>query len=157
MPNLVIPTVVRSLHNIFTSIWVGGMLVTALSILPALRKEISDKKLQNAVIRRFLARQSVWVYLGIAVLAVTGALMARLSGKSAGLFSFADRYSAILSVKHMLFLAVTIVALLRSAMLRKPPAGKDEKRMKMSAALLMLNALLGLAILVLSSLAVVIP
>ena len=156
MPNLVIPTVVRSLHNIFTSLWIGGMLVTALSFLPALRKEISDKKLQNAVIRRFLTRQSVWVYLGIAVLAVTGALMGRLSDKSAGLFSFADRYSSILSVKHLLFLAVAAIAVLRSVMLRKPPTGKDEKRMKISAALLMLNSLLGLAILVLSSLTVVI-
>jgi len=157
MPNLVIPTIVRSLHNIFTSIWIGGMLVTALSFLPALRKEISDKKLRNAVIRRFLVRQSGWVYLGIAVLAVTGALMARFSGKSAGLFSFASRYSAILAVKHLLFLAVTVIAVLRSVMLRKPPAVQDKKRMKISDALLMLNALLGLAILVLSSLNAVIP
>lgn len=151
MPNLIIPTLVRSFHNIFTSIWVGGMLAMVISVLPTIRKEIKDPDAQGRVMDRILALQSRWVYLGIFVLFVTGVLMTRLSGQSNGLFDFSNPYSTILSIKHILVILMTLIAVIRSTLFRKAASSKDKGKKKASMALLLVNTLLGLAILVLSS------
>ena len=156
MPNLIVPTVVRTLHNIFTSIWIGGMLVTVLSFLPVIRKEITDKKLQGILLDAFMKRHSKWVYLGIAILALTGLLMGRLSGKTHGLFDFSNPYAAILSVKHILMIIITAIAIVRSTAFKNTASGKDMAKKKASMALLMVNTVLGTVILVLSSITAVI-
>ena len=156
MPNLIIPSVVRSLHNIFTSIWIGGMLVMVITFLPTIRKEIKDKELQGSVIDKIMSRHSKWVYLGVAVLAITGMLMARLSGQTSGLFNFASTYGTILSIKHILVILITVIALVRSIAFKNTASSKDKSKKKMSMALLMVNTFLGTVILVLSSIIAVI-
>lgn len=151
MPNLVIPTIIRSLHNIFTSIWIGGMLVMVLTFLPAIRKEINDKKLQGKVINKILILQSKWVYIGIVVLAVSGLLMTRFSGKTMGLFDFGSRYSTILSIKHILVIVISVIAVIRSSVFRFAAVSEDKSKKKFSMALLLVNTFLGTVILVLSS------
>ena len=156
MPNLVIPTIIRSLHNIFTSIWVSGMLVMVLTFLPAIRKEISDKELQGKVINKILILQSKWVYIGIIVMAISGFLMTRLSGQSKGLFDFGNRYSTILSIKHVLVIIISVIAVIRSTVFRFAAGSKDKTKKKVSMALLIINTFLGTVILVLSSINAVI-
>ena len=156
MPNLIIPSVIRSLHNIFTSIWIGGMLVMVLSFLPTIRKEIKDNELQGSLIDKIMNRHSKWVYIGIVILAGSGMLMARLSGKTSGLFSFANPYASILSIKHILVIVITVIALVRSIAFKNAASSKDKSKKKLSMALLFINTLLGTVILVLSSIAAVI-
>jgi uncharacterized membrane protein len=151
MQNLIIPTVVRSLHNFFTSIWIGGMLVMVISFLPTIRKEIKDGGLQGAVIDKVMSQHSKWVYAGIVVLAGTGMLMARLSGQTSGLFNFSSQYATILSIKHILVILITVIAIVRSVAFKNAASGKDKSKKKISMALLMVNAFLGTVILVLSS------
>ncbi len=156
MQNLIIPSVVRSLHNIFTSIWIGGMLVMVITFLPTIRKEIKDVKLQGSVIDKVMIRHSKWVYLGIVFLAVTGMLMARFSGQTSGLFDFASTYGTILSIKHILVILITVIGLVRSVAFKNAASSKDKSKKKMSMALLMVNTFLGTIILVLSSIITVI-
>ena len=156
MQNLIIPSVVRSLHNFFTSIWIGGMLVMVISFLPTIRKEIKDGGLQGAVIDKIMSQHSRWVYVGIVVLAVTGMLMARLSGQTSGLFDFSNQYATILSIKHILVILITVIAIVRSVVFKNAASGKDKSKKKLSMALLMVNAFLGTVILVLSSISAVI-
>ena len=156
MQNLIIPSVVRSLHNFFTSIWIGGMLVMVISFLPTIRKEIKDGGLQGAVIDKVMSQHSKWVYIGIVVLAGTGMLMARLSGQTSGLFNFSNQYATILSIKHILVILITVIAIVRSIAFKNAASGKDKSKKKLSMALLMINALLGTVILVLSSIITVI-
>jgi len=156
MQNLIIPSVVRSLHNFFTSIWIGGMLVMVISFLPTIRKEIKDGGLQGAVIDKVMSQHSKWVYVGIVVLAVTGMLMARLSGQTSGLFNFSNQYATILSIKHILVILITVIAIVRSVVFKNAASGKDKSKKKLSMALLMINAFLGTVILVLSSISAVI-
>jgi len=101
MQNLIIPSVVRSLHNFFTSIWIGGMLVMVITFLPTIRKEIKDGGLQGAVIDEVMSHHSKWVYIGIVVLAGTGMLMARLSGQTSGLFNFNSPYTTIIQKRRI--------------------------------------------------------
>jgi len=156
MSNIIIPSVVRSLHNIFTSIWIGGMLAMVISFLPSIRKEIKDGELQGSVIDRIMRQHSKWVYIGIIVLAVTGMLMVRLSDQTSGLFNFANPYSSILSIKHILVILVVVIALVRSIAFKNAASSKDKSKKKLSMALLLGNALLGTVILVLSSICAVI-
>lgn len=156
MSNIVIPSVVRSLHNIFTGIWIGGMLAMVITFLPAIRKEIRDGELQGSVIDRIMHQHSKWVYIGIIVLAVTGMLMARLSDQTSGLFNFANQYASILSIKHILVILVAVIALVRSIAFKNAASSKDKSKKKMSMALLLVNAFLGTVILVLSSICAVI-
>lgn len=156
MQNLIIPSVVRSLHNFFTSIWIGGMLVMVITFLPTIRKEIKDGGLQGAVIDEVMNHHSKWVYIGIVVLAGTGMLMARLSGQPSGLFNFNSPYTTILSIKHILVILITVIAIVRSVAFKNAASGKDKSKKKLSMALLMVNAFLGTVILVLSSIITVI-
>jgi len=156
MPNMIIPSVIRSLHNIFTSIWIGGMLVMVITFLPTIRKEIKDVRLQGSLLDKLMIRHSKWVYIGIVILAVSGILMTRLSGQTSGLFNFTNPYATILSIKHILFIAVTVIALIRSIAFKNATSGKDKSKKKLSMALLLINTLLGTVILVLSSITAVI-
>jgi len=156
MQNIIIPSVVRSLHNIFTSIWIGGMLVMVITFLPTIRKEIKDMELQGSVKDEIMSRHSKWVYLGVAFLAVSGVLMARFSGQTSGLFNFANPYGTILSIKHILVILITVIALVRSIAFKNAASSKDKAKKKISMALLMVNTFIGTVILVLSSIIAVI-
>ena len=151
MPNILIPTIVRSFRNIFTSVWVGGMLALALSVMPSIRKEIKDPGTQGKVMDQVLVRQSRWVYIGIIVLFVSGVLMTRLSGQSNGLLDFTNTYATVLSIKHILVILMTLIAVIRSTVFRKAASSMNKGKKKVSMALLMINTLVGLAVLVLSS------
>ncbi|MCD6576523.1 MAG: CopD family protein [Anaerolineaceae bacterium] len=151
MQNIIIPSVVRSLHNFFSSIWIGGMLVMVITFLPTIRKEIQDKQLQGTVIDKIMSRHSRWVYFGIVILSVTGLLMARLSGQTSGLFNFSNPYGTVLAVKHILMIIITVIALTRSIAFKNAASSKDKTKKKISMALLMINTLIGTVILVLSS------
>jgi putative copper export protein len=151
MPNILIPTIVRSFHNIFTSVWVGGTLALVLSVMPSIRKEIKDPGTQGKVMDQVLIRQSRWVYIGIIVLFVSGVLMTRLSGQSNGLLDFTNTYATVLSIKHILVILMTLIAVIRSTVFRKAASSMNKGKKKVSMALLMINTLVGLAVLVLSS------
>jgi putative copper export protein len=151
MPNILIPTIVRSFHNIFTSVWVGGMLALVLSVMPSIRKEIKDPGMQGKVIDQVLIRQSRWVYFGIIVLFASGVLMTRLSGQSNGLLNFTNTYTTVLSIKHILVILMAMIAVIRSTVFRKAASSMNKGKKKASMALLMINTLIGLAVLVLSS------
>ncbi len=45
MSNLLISTLIRLLHNIFTSIWVGGMLFMNFTLLAVFPREIVGKNI----------------------------------------------------------------------------------------------------------------
>ena len=155
MPNIIIPSLIRSLHNIFTNIWIGGMLVMVISFLPTIRKVIKDGELQGSVIDELMVRQSKWVYLGIVILAISGVLLTRFTDQTSGLFNFDNRYASILSIKHILVLIVAVIAIIRSTIFKKAASSKDKSKKKLSMALLMINTLLGTVILVLSSITAV--
>lgn len=151
MSDLLIQTLVRSLHNIFTSIWIGGMLFMILTFLPVIRTEIADKYIQGEVITEVLIRQSRWVYVGILILAGTGLLMTRLSGKKNGFLDFDNPYAIVLSIKHIFMIIISLIAVIRSTIFREVALSRNRTKKKISMALLIINSLLGIVIIILSS------
>jgi uncharacterized membrane protein len=147
MPKLVVFAVVTFLHDLFTAVWVGGLIALGLVVMPSARKVLGmgpqTKKLMDAIQKRM----SVLVYVSIVGLWLTGVLLSRRSPAFQGLFQFGNPYATVLAFKHFLVLLMVAVAMLRSLALRRV-SGPTQERLK--AGLLFLNMALSILVLILS-------
>lgn len=138
------------LHDLFTVIWMGGMIVTAISFLPAAREALGPGLQMKAVMAAFLKRQSLWVYISMAGLIATGLLLSKHSPSFTSLFTFGDPYGTILSLKHILVIVMIAISLYRAISLRRPQAEPSAKVARLGMQLLLVNAVLAVLVLLLS-------
>ncbi len=148
--NIIAFALITFSHNLFTVVWIGGLIAIGLSALPSARqvlgKSPQTKKLMDAIQKR----QSLLVYISIVGLLITGLLMARRTPDFTGLLSFTNAYSASLAIKHILILGMIAIALYRSLVLGRGGRPSTPKTEKLSASLLYVNILLGIAVLMVS-------
>lgn len=147
--DFIVLALVVFLHDLFTAIWIGGMIALGLATLPAAKKSLQGSQV-GQFMDAVLQRQSLLVYISIIGLVVTGALLANRNPAFQGLFSLANPYSTALTVKHILVVTMIVVALMRSLGLRRrttPPGSSQEKR---SSPLLLLNIIMGVAVLLIN-------
>lgn len=153
-PKLFVFAIVTFLHDLFTAVWIGGLITLGLTVLPAAKKVLGmgpeTKKLMDAIQKRL----SVLVYVSIVGLLLTGLLQANRSAAFQGLFSFANPYSTVLTLKHILVLAMIAISLYRSLVLGRRTGPSSQAEQKLSVKLLLLNLILGIAILLLSGFSV---
>jgi len=135
------------LHDLFTAVWIGGLITLGLTVMPSVKKVMGKgpqtKKLMDAIQKR----HSLWVYVSLVGLVLTGLLQANRSPAFQGLFSFGNAYSAVLAIKHILVLAMIAIALYRSLALGSTSTPSQEK---LKATLMILNIIFGVSILLLS-------
>jgi len=138
---------VTFLHDLFTAVWIGGLITLGLTVMPSVKKVMGKgpqtKKLMDAIQKR----HSLWVYVSLVGLVLTGLLQANRSPAFQGLFSFGNAYSAVLAIKHILVLAMIAIALYRSLALGSTSTPSQEK---LKATLMILNIIFGVSILLLS-------
>jgi len=148
---------VTFLHDLFTAVWIGGLIMMGITLIPAVRKTLGRgpqvKELMDAIQRR----QSILVYISIAGLILTGFLQARRSPAFVGLFSFANTYSMALAVKHILVAAMVAISLYRSLAVGRRGQPLTPSQEKLSAGLLFLNIGMGITVLLLSGLLAALP
>jgi putative copper export protein len=146
--------IVTFLHDLFTAVWIGGLITLGITVLPSAKKVLGmgpqTKKLMDAIQKRL----SVLVYVSIVGLVLTGFLQANRNPAFQGLFSFGNPYSTVLTLKHILVLAMVAVALFRSMVLGRRSGPSTPAQEKLKAGLLFLNIVLGVAILLLSGFSV---
>jgi len=144
---------VTFLHDLFTAVWVGGLITLGLTVLPSARKVLGmgpqTKQLMDAIQKRL----SVLVYVSIVGLILTGMLQANRASEFQGLFSFDNNYSTVLSLKHVVVMAMVGIALYRSLVLGRWRGPATPAQEKLSARLLFLNIVLGVGVLLLSGFA----
>ena len=136
------------LHNLFTAIWMGGLIVTAISFLPALKESLGPGPQVKNVMTTFQKRQSVWVYISMAGLVLTGLMMSKHSAEFNALFSFGNPYSIMLSIKHILVIAMIGITLYRVLILGRNPS--TPAREKLNKQLLFINVALAVSVLLTS-------
>lgn len=150
----IVLALVTFLHDLFTAIWIGGLITLGLTVLPSARQVLGagpqTKKLMEAIQKRL----SWFVYASILGLAVTGMLLSNRSPAFHGLFRFDSAYAVILGLKHILVAAMIAIALYRSLVLGRSGRVPTPSREKLSAGLLLLNMILGVGVLLLTGLAV---
>lgn len=149
MPKQIVFAVVTFLHDLFTVIWVGGLISLGLVVLPSARKVLGAGPQTKGLMDAIQKRLSKWVYVSIVGLLVTGLLLSNRSAAFQGLFRFANTYSAVLAVKHVLTLGMIGIALFRSVVLGRRGA-PDPRRERLKAGLLLSNVVLGVVVLLLS-------
>jgi uncharacterized membrane protein len=165
-----VPAIVLFVHNLFTALWIGGMIVIAVGVAPAARRTLDGQPAVFRLLGALQARLRWFVYAGIVVLPATGIMLARRNPGFEGFFAWGDTYSIALSLKHGVVIAMVVVALVRSLALAGPrpaapaPAGRDgaggagvgrltptARRARLSMSLLLLNIALGCVVLFLSA------
>ncbi len=144
--------IVFFLHDLFTAVWIGGLLMLSLAVLPALKNAFGHGAESEKAMDAITKHQRKLVLISIPGLLVTGLLLSRDSAGFNGLFNFSSSYATLLSVKHILFIAMTVLALVRAFAFRSLEKSKDMAKKKTSLALMHINAALGVLVLLLSGL-----
>jgi putative copper export protein len=153
---MIVFALVTFLHDLFTAVWVGGLIVLGITVLPSAKMALGmgpqTKKLMDTIQKR----QSVLVYISIVGLVLTGMLQANRNPAFQGFFGLGNPYSTVLTLKHILVLAMIAVALYRSMALGRTSGPPTPSQEKVSVGLLYLNSVLGIVILFLSGITVAI-
>jgi putative copper export protein len=150
MPKTVVFAIVVFLHDLFTAAWIGGLITLALIVLPSARQVLGKGPQTKDLLATIQGRLSVVVYISIAGLLITGMLQAQRNAAFEGLFSFGNAYSVALSLKHIVVVAMVGIALFRSLVLRRLRGPLKPGQERLSMGLLLLNVVLGIAVLLLS-------
>lgn len=151
---IIAPILIIFLHNVFTALWIGGMLTLAFTVLPAMRKVLGKSKETQALNFMIKKKLSLLTYISIIGLIVTGLLMSNravLSWLSTGFLSFGNEYSILMSIKHLLYFVMIFLSLFRSQIVDRVKKFTPEQKQKLNILTLLLNILAGLAVLFLSS------
>jgi copper resistance protein D len=139
------------LHNLFTVIWIGGMITIGITALPAARQMFGKSHQTKELMRMILNRQSWLAYISMLGLIMTGVLIARRTPGFDGLLSTRSAYSIILSIKHGLVILMLVASLYRSLILGRKITPLSVAQEKANALLLYTNIGLGTIVLLLSA------
>jgi uncharacterized membrane protein len=137
-------------HDFFTVVWVGGLAMMVLTLLPTVRKAIGKTPQAQEFMMAILKRHSVWVYVSIVGLFISGMLMAKAEPSYTGFMHFDTLYAQITSIKHILIFMMVFIAFFRSIVFGKKQATPDPKKNKISMLLIVINFILGILVLLLS-------
>jgi len=138
------------LHDLFSAIWVGGLITMGLAVLPAARKVLGMSPETKKLMQVLQKRLSRLVYASIVGLLVTGMLLANRSPGFQGLFGLGNPYATVLGIKHILVLLMVTIALIRTLALGRGGRSASPAQEKLKAGLLLFNMVLGVAVLLLS-------
>lgn len=151
-------------HDLFTVVWVGGMIALGIGMVPAVRRVLGMGPQMQKVVSAFQNRFRWFTYICVVGLAVTGVLLARRSPEFQSFFAWGDTYSVLLSVKHILVIVMVLIVIVRSVFLAqrmpegasvpmRPHAGpvQPNARLRLAMLLLFVNIALGVAVLFLSA------
>lgn len=134
-------------HDLFTVVWIGGLIVTLITYLPSLKSVFGRGPQLKNVMTAFRKRQSVWVYISMAGLILTGLMLSQRDPQFVHLFGFSNPFSIALSIKHIFVLLMIAVTLYRSLVLERKGATTTPKKEKLSFQLLVINAILAILVL----------
>ncbi len=156
-PQMIVFGLINALHDLFTVIWIGGLYVTALAVMPAFKTTLKPLDKENTFLTNYQKKLSTLVFISIIGLWVTGVLLSRRSDQFAGFLDFGSQYAVFISFKHILTILMIAIAIMRRFAVGRDLSKITPQGMKFYIGLLMTNLVLGTAVLVLSGLAAAMP
>jgi putative copper export protein len=142
--------VIKALHDLFTALWIGGLLTTAFSFMPVFKKSKGQSPESKQLLVGYQRRLRVVFLISVIGLWITGLLLGRGSAAYDGFLSFSTTYNSIVSIKHLLIFVMMAVGVYRGFVLGSKIEEFQPKQQKIYTGLLMLNSFLGIVVLVLS-------
>jgi len=150
MPKTIIFGTMKAFHDVFTALWIGGLLTTALTFMPVFRKHSSPQNPQKGLLISYQNRLSTVALISIVGLWITGMFLGRQSPAYLGFMNFSTTYQALLSVKHIIIFVMIVIALVRRFVLGKKIDNFNPQQKKIYAGLLLANTIMGVVVLFLS-------
>jgi len=158
MPQQIVFGIIRALHDLFTAMWIGGLLTTALSFMPVFKESRDKIKGLVVLLDGYQRKLANYVLISIVGLWITGLLLSKQSPAYSGFMNFSTTSNALLSIKHILIFVMIIIGLYRRFVLGSKLKSFSERKLKSFSEqqqktygiLLMVNALLGVVVLFLS-------
>jgi len=152
MAELLVLGIVKFLHDLFTAIWIGGLIVMAAVIMPGVKGVLGPGPETKKVMTSIKKKMNNLVWISIIGLLITGILLSQNSPLFSGLFSIADEYSMLLTVKHILIAIMVLNVIIRGHVLTRMNKLAPPQVEKYSKVLMVVNIILGIAVLLLSGL-----
>ena len=150
MADLLVLGLVKFLHDLFTATWIGGLFTLAIVVLPSIKKTMGMNPESKKLIMTIKKRLNGIVWISIIGLLVTGILLSNSSPLFSGLFSIADEYAILLTIKHIVIASMVIIVIVRGHVLTRMTNTPPQKIEKISKVLMMLNLVFGIVVLLLS-------
>jgi putative copper export protein len=147
---LIVFVLVSFFHDVFTAIWIGGLIVSGFVFMPVVKEVLGAGPQTKKIMTAFQKKQSVWVYTSIIGLIITGLMMSNRSPSFQHLFAFSNPYSIALSIKHILILIMIGISLYRTLVLGKKQGPSSPAQERLNAQLLFANIILALLVLLAS-------
>ena len=142
---LYVRTIVTFIHDLLTAVWIGGLFMMTLTLMPAARNALGMGPEMLKLMEKVKEHHRKFIYVSIPGLLATGLFLGKSNPIPKGLFSFTNPYDSAMTIKLILLVAMTVIALMRS---RRPLAAEGET--KMNAMPMKINLVLGLIVLLLS-------
>jgi len=135
-----------ALHNLATVLWIGGLIQLSFVILPTFRSGLKENEDLRLLLMEIQRKISLLVAISIPILIFTGILESLHSKKFLGFFNFGNTYSALLSVKHILVIAMICITFSRKVLMKRSKYNAKMPGDKASATRVFINTLLGTAV-----------
>ena len=81
----IIFAIITFLHNLFTVIWIGGLVTLTFTILPVSKKTFGIEQ-TGKLMDNIQKKLSILVYISIIILTITGILMSKKANSFTGFF-----------------------------------------------------------------------
>lgn len=150
MANLIVLGLIKFLHDLFTATWIGGLFTLAIVVLPSIKKTMGMNPESKNLIMTIRKRLNGIVWISIIGLLITGILLSNSSPLFGGLFTVADEYNFLLTIKHIVIALMVIIVTVRGHVLSRMTNTPPQKIEKISKVLMMLNLVFGIVVLLLS-------
>ncbi|MCU0463883.1 MAG: CopD family protein [Anaerolineae bacterium] len=104
------PTLALSLffHLVATAFWVGGLLITVVTVWPESRRALGEGSETMRLLFRLRARMTPYFNLALAVLLVTGMFQMAANENYDGLMQFDNEWSRVILFKHIALVGMII-------------------------------------------------
>ena len=156
--NLIILALNHFFHLLATVIWIGGIIMILLVILPSAKTSLESTPMFNGLMKEITKRFTPMATISIFVLIITGVFTALYNKNFVGFFDFSNSWSLVMFLKHIIVALMIIIHFYRGLILI-PKIGRlssqgDESLIvnlrKYSLNLVKLNLALGVVVLIVS-------
>ncbi len=156
MPKYMLISLIKFIHNMGSTIWIGALILIATIVIPEINK-VKDKEIKQKLMAEIYKKLTILIAVVIPILFLSGLPLAKKNPLFHGLFNFSNTYSTLLSIKVLLAILMVIIVVLRKMTQRKFMLTKDMKYLKISDIYVYINLAIGTIVTLLSSICASIP
>lgn len=121
--NLLILSLSHFLHLLATVIWIGGIMMILLVILPGAKESLESAPMIKRLMKEITKRFTPMANISILVMIATGIVIAHYEQNFTGFLDFNNSWNVVMFLKHLLVALMIIIHFYRGLILN-PKIGK---------------------------------